>query len=48
MNVDLIIRMYEMGYSIEAISLRLRHSEEMIELAIQKHKKWKEEIEAHS
>jgi hypothetical protein len=37
MNVDLIIRMYEMGYTAEAIHLRLRHSVELIQKVIKNH-----------
>jgi hypothetical protein len=37
MNVDLIIRMYEMGYTAEAIHLRLRHSVEFIQKVIRNH-----------
>jgi hypothetical protein len=37
MNVDLIIRMYEMGYTAEAIHLRLRHSIEFIQKVIKNH-----------
>jgi len=37
MNVDLIIRMYEMGYTAEAIHLRLRHSVEIIQKIIKNH-----------
>ena len=41
MNVDLIIRMYEMGYTAEAIHLRLRHSIEFIKKVIKNKKKKK-------
>jgi hypothetical protein len=37
MDVDLIIRMYEMGYTAEAIHLRLRHSVEIIQMVIKNH-----------
>jgi hypothetical protein len=37
MDVDLIIRMYEMGYTAEAIHLRLRHSLELVQMVIKNH-----------
>lgn len=46
MDVSLVLRMhFEHGYSAEDIQLRLRHSKELVELVIQNHYKWKQEVE---
>lgn len=46
MDISLVLRMhFEHGYSAEDIHVRLRHSKELIELVIEKHKKWKQEVE---
>jgi hypothetical protein len=44
MDVDLIIRMYEMGYTAEAIHLRLRHSVEIITNGNKKSRVHKEQL----
>jgi hypothetical protein len=45
MNIELILRMIEHGYTVQDIHLRLRHRIELIELVIQNHEKWKREVE---
>jgi len=47
MDISLVLRMhFEHGYSAEDISMRLRHTKELVELVIQNHENWKEEKEA--
>jgi hypothetical protein len=45
MNIELILRMRQMGYTAEQIHARLRHSLELVKLVFEKSDKNKKQID---